>query len=95
MRSRLFFCLMKNTTEFQEQERRLTQLLVKAIKNDQKAVFLGICSAGVDYIPKESMRKVLIDDVPDSLEESETKKMISWISQALQAMKETDKAANI
>ena len=41
------------------------------------------------------MRKVLIDDVPDSLEESETKKMISWISQALQAMKETDKAANI
>lgn len=86
---------MENTTEFQEQERRLTRLLAKAVKNDQMSVFLGICSAGVDYVPKESMRKILIDDVPDLLEESETKKMISWINQALQAMKQSDKAANI
>jgi len=94
MRSRLFFCLMENITT-KEQELRLTKLLVRAIKNDQMSVFLGICSAGVDYVPKDSMRRILIDEVPASLEESETKRMISWISQALQAMTQAKDTANI
>ena len=59
------------------------------------SVFLGICSAGVDYVPKDSMRRILIDEVPASLEESETKRMISWISQALQAMTQAKDTANI
>jgi len=85
---------MENITT-KEQELRLTKLLVKAVKNDQMSVFLGICSAGADYVPKDSMRRILIDEVPASLELSETKKMISWISQALQAMTQAEDTANI
>ena len=94
MRSRLFFCLMTIMKD-QAPEERITKLLVKAVKNDQMSTFLGICSAGVDCVPKDSMRRILIEEVPAFLELSETKKMISWISQALQAMTKTEDTANI
>lgn len=85
---------MKDMTT-EKKEERLTRLLAKAVKDDQMSVFLGLCSAGADYVPKDSMRRILTEEVPASLELSETKKMISWIGQALQAMKQSDKAANI
>lgn len=86
---------MENTSEFEELEKRLAKLLVKAIKNDHQGVFLGICSAGVDYVPRESMARILTKEVPALLNDDENSKMVDWINRASQAMTEAEDSANI